>query len=83
MDRSFEKIFPPQKLKKSDGQVVEEPQGWKLLPSRTVQMKNMPDTQIIEVTKEVIDMPQESAEERSKQALLELHKSGMYKPLKT
>lgn len=83
MGRSFVKIFPPQKLKKSDGQVVEQPQVWKLLPSKKVQMKNMPDIEILEVTKETIWIPQESAEERSKQALLELQKSGMYKPLKT
>lgn len=83
MDRPFEKIFPPHKLKKSDGQVVEQPQVWKLLPSKKDGMEKMPDIEILEIRKETIWIPQESAEERSKQALLELQKSGMYKPLKT
>ncbi|MCJ7578304.1 MAG: adenylate/guanylate cyclase domain-containing protein [candidate division Zixibacteria bacterium] len=80
MDRSFEKIFPLKKLKKSDGRVVEQPQTWKLLPSRKVSMKNMPDIEILEVTRETIFIPQESAEERAKQALRALQEAGMYRP---
>jgi hypothetical protein len=82
MNRSFEKIFPRQRIKKSGGQVVEQPQAWKLLAPKRVTMRNMPDIEVLEATKETIDIPQESAEERSRQALLALKHSGSYRPLK-
>ena len=79
-ERSFKEIFPPRRLKRSDGEMIGQPQVWNLLPSRRVSMKNLPDIEILEIARETIHIPLESAEERAKQALRALQDAGMYRP---
>ena len=77
---SFEEIFHSQEYKKPDGMIQKLPLTWELLPARKVQMKNIPDTEILEVAKKTKFMPSLSAEERAKEALLSFQKTGKYKP---
>jgi len=77
---SFEEIFQPQEYKRPNGMIQKLPQTWELLPARKVQMKNIPDIEILEVAKKTISTPSLIAEERAKEALLHFQKTGKYKP---
>lgn len=79
-ERSFGEVFPPQKIKKSDGSIYEMPHCWELLPPRKVPMKNMPEIEIQEVANKVIRLTNTSPEERAKEGLQALQEEGRYKP---
>ncbi len=80
--RSFEDVFPPVRYRNPDGTIHEQPHGWKMGQPRKVPMKNLPDTEITEIVKSGMYFPQQSAEDRAKEALDEINKAGRYWPFR-
>jgi hypothetical protein len=70
----------PIKRKKPDGSIQVEPPVWKMNPPQMAPMKNLPDQNVIVVENTTVTFPQQSAEDRAKEALRELYKDGAYKP---
>jgi hypothetical protein len=54
-------------------------QNWEIQKSRMVEFKNMPNTEIIEITSNIRQLPSKSATERSKTTIDQLKKNGFYK----
>lgn len=79
-DRDFATVFPPTRYKKPDGSIYEEPHGWELRPARMVQVKNLPGVEIREIVNRSAYFPQQTPEERAKEALKALHGMGRYWP---
>lgn len=79
-DRSFEETFPPRKIKMPDGKIIEDPPPWELLPPRKVKIKNIPEVEIMEVSKLTIHAPMQSAVKRAQDSLRILEKHGLYRP---
>ncbi len=77
--RSFEETFAPEKYRMPDGTIQEQPNVWELLPSRKVKMKNMGDVEIREVVNKSTYVPPQSAEERAREYLRVLQRSGKYR----
>lgn len=77
-DREFVKVFPPTRYKTPDGSTNEEPVAWELRTARTVQVKNLPDVEIREIVKRSKSYPPQTAEEKAKEALKELHRLGRF-----
>jgi len=76
--RDFDSVFPPRKYKKPDGSIHEQDHSWELLPARTIGLKNIGDTEIREIINRSIYLPQQSAEDRAKQALQYIIQAGRY-----
>lgn len=76
--REVGEVFPPLRYKMPDGEVQERPQPWKALEPRTVEVKNMPDLEIIEIVNEFVHLPSLSAEDRARVAAEALKKEGSY-----
>jgi hypothetical protein len=79
-DYKFEDAFPPIKRTKPDGSIWLEPPIWKMNPGQTVSMKNLPDLNVIVVEDTTVSFPQQSAEDRAKESLSDLYRSGAYEP---
>lgn len=52
-DRDFDEVFPPERYripeelrKEGEEEIGERPHGWKLLESESVELKNLPDTEV-------------------------------------
>lgn len=76
---SLDEILPPMKYTKSTGEIIEQQQIWKLLPKRTEKIKNMPDIEVIEIVNQLINLPNQSPEERARKAFEMLKKAGYYR----
>jgi hypothetical protein len=77
--RRFEDLFPPRKYQLPDGNTVEQPAAWQLLPSRMVEMKKIGDIEVREARRTTVWKPYGfSAEERAKEALQEIRQAGRY-----
>jgi class 3 adenylate cyclase len=76
----FEKVVPRKKYKGSQGESLEQPQTWELLEQRTVKMKNIPNTEIRELIRRAVHIPQLSAEDRARMGLEALNQAGRYWP---
>lgn len=79
-NREFAKIVPHTRHKNPDGSISEEPPAWELRAARMVQVKNLPDVEIREIVKRSKSYPQQTAEEKAKEALKVLKKAGRYWP---
>lgn len=79
-DRDFAEMLPPEKYKHPDGSVLEQPHSWELREPRIVQLKNLPDYEVRELVKGSVHLPQQSAEERAREALTSLRRAGRYWP---
>jgi class 3 adenylate cyclase len=78
--RSFEEVFSPVRYRHADGTIHELSHAWEMHSPRRVPMKNLPDTMIIEIVKRSVSVPQQSAEDRAREALAEINKAGRYWP---
>lgn len=78
--QDFEEIIPPIKYTFPDGVVQEQPQRWKLLEPRTVNLKNIGDFEIQEIVNQCMHLPGQSMEERAKESLELLRNAGLYRP---
>jgi len=76
---SIDSIFPPQKNKSSNGEIITKPQSWELLPKRSEKIKNMPDTEVREIIKNSVWLPQSSPEKRAREAFKNLKEKGFYR----
>jgi hypothetical protein len=81
--RSFKEILPAEKYRMPDGTIQEQPHSWELLPPRKVRMKNMSDIEIREIVNRTIHIPTQSAEERARESLRVLQRSGNYRQVGT
>ncbi len=79
-DRSLDDIIPPTKYE-IGGETREEPPKWEIGPPRLVPMKNLPDTEVRELKKLTVWVPfNYSAEQRTKETLQRILRSGRYWP---
>ncbi len=51
-----------------------------MLPARRVEIKNMPNVEIVEIANREVHEPAQSAEDRAKDSLRALRKAGLYRP---
>ena len=77
-DRSFEEIFPPRRIKKPDGSMYEQPHSWEIGDPRKVQVKNLPEIEVIEIAKTSLWVS--SVEEIVREELQALKRAGLYRP---
>lgn len=80
--REIGEVFQPRRYKMPDGEIHESPQPWMALDPRVVEIKNMPDLEIVEIVKEMFHMPTQSAEDRARVAAEALKKNGSYARLR-
>jgi len=78
--RDFTEMLPPEKYKHPDGSVRTQPHSWELREPRVVNLKNLPDHEVRELVKRSVHLPQQSAEERAREALESLRQAGRYWP---
>lgn len=81
-DREIGEVFPPRRYKMPDGEVHESPQSWNALDPITVEIKNMPDLEIVEIVNEMYHMPTLSTEDRARVSAEALKKEGSYARLR-
>lgn len=79
-NRSFAEVFPPRQDRFPDGKVQERALAWHELEPRKVEMKNLPDIEIVEIEKTVVHIPGLSAEDRTRENVRLLKDAGMYRP---
>ncbi len=78
--RSFKEIFAPEEYRMPDGTIQQQPNVWKLFPSRKIKMKNIGDIKIREVANRSTYVPPQPAEKRAREYLRVLQRSGKYRP---
>jgi class 3 adenylate cyclase len=76
----LEEVIPRRAYKGPGGETLEQPQTWELLRPRLVSMKNLPDTNVRELIRRAIHMPQLSAENRARVGLKALYEANRYWP---
>ncbi len=64
-----------------DGSITQEPCLWELQPTRIEEIKNMPASEVRELTYTVIHVPPFSAEDRARESFAVLKKAGHYRPM--
>jgi len=78
--RSLSEVLPLRKFKYHDGTVQERPLGWEEFAPRTVELKNVPKMDVVEIGKEGRHLPSLSAEDRARKSLGVLKEAGRYWP---
>ena len=78
-NQDIDKLFPKRVYKSYDGTATEQPQYWAVLPPRTVPMKNMEDTSIIELKCGLMHATEYTATQRAKDNFEGLMKNGFYR----
>jgi class 3 adenylate cyclase len=67
-------IRPPQ------GEPFEEPNAWEVSQPKKVELKNMPELEVVEVFSGLMHWPSRSAEDRAKESFEHLKREGSYRP---
>lgn len=75
---SLEEVFPPIARETEDGGVSLLSAPWKVLPSRQVEIKNMPALKVVEIVTTSIHLTSVSAEERARISSKGLREEGSY-----
>ncbi|MCH8152938.1 MAG: adenylate/guanylate cyclase domain-containing protein [Planctomycetes bacterium] len=75
-DRTLKEVLPPGTRERQDGTIEERRLPWELLPPRTVPMKNLPELEIREIDKLGTWFPDQSPEDRAREALENLRQAG-------
>ncbi len=85
--RDFDDVFPPVKIRTNDAErengapdFLEQPHGWKLLEPQTVELKNLPDTEIRTIINKAGHFPSTAAEERARDSISWMRDRGAYRP---
>lgn len=78
--RVLGKVVPPTTIKHHDGSISEMPSSLELRDSRTVSLKNLPDTEIREIVNRGYHLPQTTAEEWAKEAVAVLRAANRVWP---
>jgi class 3 adenylate cyclase len=79
-DRSLPAIFPGRKIPQPDGSTATEQLQWELLDPRVEDLKNIGNTEVVEIAKTTVTFPGLSAEDRARQNLQLLREAGLYRP---
>jgi len=66
--REITAAFPPRRYAGPDGSVMEQDQIWKAEQPRFVQVKNLPDIEIVELVRDTVWIPDQSPIEKAKEA---------------
>jgi hypothetical protein len=78
----LDEIFPPREWIDPDGKTIrKDDQHWKLGIPRKEKLKNMPETEILELMTNLTHLPNFSPIERIKEAFLALKMNGFYKKI--
>lgn len=75
-ERDFHEVFPPRTYEDMEGRVREHLLSWELLPSRSVEVKNIPELEIRQIVDRGMHIPDQPAEERAKEAIRGLREDG-------
>jgi class 3 adenylate cyclase len=75
--RDFEDLFPPRRIRDTDGTIIEQPHPWEQLPERDALMKNIGPTSVREIVNHSIHLPSQSAEERAREGLATMRAAGV------
>lgn len=78
--RSLDAVFPRNKWKFPEGEEQEEELAWEEFPPRMVEMKNLPDLEVVEIGKTSMHLPSTPVEERARLSVHILTEAGMYRP---
>jgi len=78
-NQDIDDLFPKRIYKFPDGRTQERDQCWSVVPPRTVPMKNMEDTSIIELKCGLVHFTQYSTEQRAKDNFMALVEEGFYR----
>ncbi|MEZ5075937.1 MAG: adenylate/guanylate cyclase domain-containing protein [Solirubrobacterales bacterium] len=85
-DRDFDEVFPPERvripeeLRVGDQDELEDrPHGWEMLPPRSVELKNMPDTEVTSIVNRAGHFSNASAEDRARESVAWMRDRGAYK----
>ena len=79
-EREFEELFPPTKYPGPGGGVVEQPTSWRLMPARTVAIKNMGEVVVREVVDQGIYVPSAAAEDEARRIVEDMRAANRYWP---
>ncbi len=79
-DRNFDIVFPPRKYQSHDGILEEQPHTWTMPLPRSVEMKNIGSIVVQEIVNQAMHIPSQSAEQRARESLRVIRKSGRYWP---
>lgn len=81
--RDFTEVFPPRTYEDMEGNTHKQHLSWELRLPRTVELKNIPELEIREIVDCAMHVPDQSAEERAKEAIRGLREVGRYWPRNT
>jgi hypothetical protein len=77
---NFDDVIPYIEFKDENGKKHKRPRSWELLDKQTVQLKNIPDIEIMALIKRSFHWPQLTAENRAKMGLKALYDHNRYWP---
>lgn len=75
-DREFSEVLPPERRKGPEGEDYEQEHGWRLLPPREVEFKNLGSTEIQEIINPGMWLPGELPEDRARKSAKLIAKAG-------
>lgn len=75
-DRDLDEVLPPKRYERPDGSEYEEPHGWRLLPPRKIDLKNLPSTEVLQIVDPGLWFPEESAEDRARETAKRIAEAG-------
>jgi class 3 adenylate cyclase len=86
-DRDFDEVLPPEKYRipeelRKDGEeeIGERPHGWRLLEPESVELKNLPDTDVRSIINLAGHFSNHSAEDRARESVKWLKEHRGYRP---
>jgi class 3 adenylate cyclase len=75
-ERDIRQVIPPEKYQEPDGSEHAQPHGWKLLPPREVELKNLALTKIRQIVNTGMWLPEEAPEVRAREAVANIALAG-------
>lgn len=86
-ERDFDEVFPPVKIRTNEAErengspeFIEQAHGWELLSPQTVELKNLPDTEIRSIINKAGHFSSTSAEDRARESIKWMQDRRAYKP---
>jgi hypothetical protein len=79
-NKNLADYFKPRVLRHPEHGDIEQEVPWALAAPRTVQLKNMPELEVIEIHSSLMNMPSLGAGDRARMGFEGLKQEGSYKP---
>jgi hypothetical protein len=76
----FDEVFAPGSFEMPDGTEHPHHQKWDLLPPMIAKLKNLPDAQVTHIVRNTHFFPNQTVEDRAREALADLKARGFYRP---